>query len=402
MGNCNPVELTIRDSYRRVTNTDYEPIDMDGVRFQAFGAFNDDVRRAYARNYGLVDSEWNRFQARYNLWERSHFYTDPAAMTGAVACATKATTEDPTGNFSADPNRDDNGNGTVDECEAAGAGSRCDVFSQKCTLPYRQRTAKTIPWYIAGDSTLFEPDNWAVLEWDVAMRSAIQTSRLIECRKTGEADCTTQYPMWTGQQDDNDEAVRIAREVDACRREKGWTAADCDGLAKAGAAAVATERGNAQDASTLAIGDILAMPPAIVLCHNPVTESDHPACGKPGLVVRTGDIRYNTVLNVEKPQTGSPWGIMVDGNDPLTGEKVAASINIWTHVTDLAAQGVVDLVRYANGELKTDEITNGNYIRDWATAAKISSGGAALPQLSSAQINARLASGASSTRPPSQ
>ncbi|MBL9038883.1 MAG: hypothetical protein JNG84_10235, partial [Archangium sp.] len=36
---CSPIELTIRQSFRRVTDTDYEPEDWDGYRFQAFGAF---------------------------------------------------------------------------------------------------------------------------------------------------------------------------------------------------------------------------------------------------------------------------------------------------------------------------------------------------------------------------
>jgi len=46
--NCNPVELTIRESYRRVVDTDYEPMDFDGVRFQTLGAFNFSYRRGYA------------------------------------------------------------------------------------------------------------------------------------------------------------------------------------------------------------------------------------------------------------------------------------------------------------------------------------------------------------------
>ena len=39
-GNCNPVEITLRQSFRKVVDTDYEPVDLDGFRFQAFGAFN--------------------------------------------------------------------------------------------------------------------------------------------------------------------------------------------------------------------------------------------------------------------------------------------------------------------------------------------------------------------------
>ena len=74
--NCNPVEVTLRHSFRKVTDTDYEPFDQDGLRFQAFGAFNFNYRFGYERNYCMVDDRWFRFQSRYNLWERSHYYQD--------------------------------------------------------------------------------------------------------------------------------------------------------------------------------------------------------------------------------------------------------------------------------------------------------------------------------------
>jgi hypothetical protein len=389
-GNCNPVEITIRDSYRQVTDTDYEPADHDGLRFQVLGAFNFNYRRGYERNYGMLDQHWTRFLSRYNLWERSHYYEDPAALSGFVPCATKETTEDPTGDPAADPNRDSSpADGTADECAAAGAGSQCDVFKHRCTLPYAKRTARTIPWYIAGDTSLFEPVSWAVEEWDLALKTAVQTARLLECRKTAGSDCDARFPMWRGQQDDIDEAVRISNELNACRRRAGWTAPECDEAAKAAASAVATERGNASDPGTLAIGEVAVLPPVLVLCHNPVVAGDHPACGVPGLSPRIGDLRYNTVLTIPNPQAPSAWGIMTDGDDPLTGEKVAGSMNIWTHVTDLAAQQLVDLVRYANGELATGDITNGKYVRDFATAAKLSAKGS-LPTLSKADITQRL------------
>ena len=72
-GNCNPVELTIRQSFRRVVDKDYEPLDWDGKRFQAYGAFYVE-RSGYARNYGMSDDKWYRFINRYNIWDRSHYY----------------------------------------------------------------------------------------------------------------------------------------------------------------------------------------------------------------------------------------------------------------------------------------------------------------------------------------
>jgi hypothetical protein len=390
-GDCNPTELTIRESFRKVVDDDYEPENLDGVRFQTLGAFNFDERRGYARNYGLLDQDWVRFIARYNIWDRSHTYSDAAGMKGPLACATKATTEDPTGDPNADPNRDLDGNGTADECEGAGAGARCDVFNQKCTLPYRLRQTHTIPWYIAGDVSLFDPTDWAVEEWDLAMKTAVQTARLVECRKTGGTGCESQFPMWSGQQDDIDEATRISRDVNACHRKQGWTAPACADLARTEAAAVAAERGHPGEPGTLAIGDVVALPTVIALCHNPVVDGDHPSCGAKGLAARLGDIRYNIVLNIQSPQVPMYWGIMVDGNDPLSGEKVAGSMNIWTATTDLAAQSLVDLVRYINGEISTADITNGTYVQNWAAGAKLSAAGG-LPTMNKTEISKRLAS----------
>ncbi len=390
-GNCNPVELTIRESYRRVVDTDYEPVDHDGVRFSTLGAFNFNYRRGYDRHYGMLDAEWNRFISRYNIWERSHFYEVPEELSGPIPCATFETTEEPTGDPNANPNRDEDENGTADECEAAGPGSRCDVHSQKCTLPYRQRTSLTIPWYIAGDTSLFEASDAAVVQWDLAMKTAVMSARLIECRTTGGDDCDARYPMWRGQQDDNDEAIQIAIQVTDCRRNEGWEAEECNQLAEDLAKDLAAARGDSADPSTLAIAEVINTPSVFVLCHNPVEDDDHPACGEQGLAPRMGDIRFHQVVNVEKPQTQSPWGIMADGDDPLTGEKVVGSMNIWTHVTDLAAQNLVDLALYANGELETDEVTNGEYVRKWAEAANLSGKGA-LPTLPKADIESRLAS----------
>ena len=53
VGNCNPIELTLRHSFRKVEDFDYEPRHWDGIKFRAYGAF-DVERRGYSRNYGLT------------------------------------------------------------------------------------------------------------------------------------------------------------------------------------------------------------------------------------------------------------------------------------------------------------------------------------------------------------
>lgn len=394
---CNAVELTIRHAFRKVPNHDYEPEDWDGYRFQAFGAFTTD-RKGYARNYGMTDTNWHRFINRYNLWERSHFYTDATAMTGAVECYTPATT--PAG---ADPHRDLNNDGTEDECAAVGNGSRCDIFSQKCTLPFRNREVRPVVWYFSEGSNpdYFHSSREAAHDWDVALRSAIVTAKYAECVKTFGENCADQYPVYKGQQDDNQDAIWLAKEVDDCR---AGLAQGVNGSCEALADKLGAERNMSPGVIALA-----KMPEVAVLCHSPVEANDPALCGSPrlpadltaslcfsarlagdtatmdrcatALQVRKGDLRYHVINIITSPQTPSPWGIMVDGHDPLTGEKVSASINVWSHVTDLFSQGIVDTARYIKGELTTADVTEGTYVRDWASAAEAASSGGSLPRM---------------------
>jgi hypothetical protein len=159
-GNCNPVELTLRQSFRRIEKSDYVPKNYDGFRFQAYGGFYED-RKGYARDYGMVDSKWSRFLSQYNIWNRSHYYSDPEGMNGAVRCylpLKECEGGDCVGTpYGSDPNRDEDGDGTADECASVTdktgfAGSQCDTYNQKCTLPYQAREQKPVVWYYTSGS----------------------------------------------------------------------------------------------------------------------------------------------------------------------------------------------------------------------------------------------------------
>lgn len=400
-GNCNPVELTIRQAFKKVVDDDFEPQDWDGRRFQAFGAFYVE-RNGYARDYGMVDDKWHRFISRYNIWERSHYYAEPESMSDPIECNTPETTP-----YGADPTRDDDGNGTHDECEAVTAatdfaGSRCDQFTHKCTLPYQARVQKPVVWHYTKNShqDYFEGTEWAAHEWDVALRVAVQAAKYAECTRTnafsgdGNADglddvCQSKFPVYSGQQDDNQDAINLAREVDDCRNGLAHGGEDCESLA----GKMATDRGYTQG-----VVDIANMGEMVVLCHGPVEAKDPAVCGDKRLPadisaadcdrewnseepdqeivaqcnaaksVRIGDLRYHQVNVIKHPQTPSPWGIYTDAEDPLSGNKIAASINVWSHVNDLWSRGVVDMVRYIQGELPVEEITDGKYIGDWVAA----------------------------------
>jgi hypothetical protein len=310
---CNPVELKLRLSFRRVEDRDYQPVDWDGTRMGMFGLFTND-RFGYDRQYGLVDDRQYRFASRHNIWEQTHATKSDGSF---FACNTEDST--PVG---ADPDRDTPPvTGTADECEEVGPGSRCDKFNHACTLPLNERDVRKIPYYYGPDSDpeLFGSVALALAQWDGAMRHAVQTGRYAECVRTTQK-ATSPSPD----------------EMAACR-EKFPT--DQEGAEK-------------------------AVSQVFVLCHNPVTSEDDEACGAPGLLARVGDLRYNMTNVIKGPQEPSPWGILADAIDPLTGEVVAASVNIWDDTTAYVAQLTVDKMRWYLGELSNDDISSGRYLSD--------------------------------------
>ncbi len=361
--NCNPTEVKLRLSFKQVVDTDYEPTEWDGNKMYAFGWFTQD-RYGYSRNYGVVDQKWHRYASRYNIWTQSHvqgsqcgidFWRDaqgniinyqvnsdgsfahdpttglPVPATGTACVAQNTCRPYPGTPLGGDPNRSTNGDGTADECrffdqsgKLLNQGSQCDVTRQQCNLPLYSRTIRTIPWYYGPDSdpTLFASTANALGQWNLAVKRAAQIGKQVEANRIG----------MDGSQFVTDEA---------------------------------------QLAADIASGHP-AVPNVFVLCHNPTVKGDDPACTPDGTTVyaRLGDIRYNLVEILPNPQSGSPWGIMVDADDPLTGEKVATSVNEWGAVLDIASQGTEDLIRWINGEISDAQIINGQYLNFWVKASE--------------------------------
>jgi hypothetical protein len=373
VGNCNPNEITVRHAFKRVVDTDYEPIDWDGQRFETYGAFTTD-RDGYARDYGLADADWKRFISRYNIWERSHVYANPDKMEDAAKCMS---------------------DGDCTSASGINGVSHCDMYAQKCTLPYQSRKEKPIVWHYSDGSApaYFEATREAAEEWDVAMRVAVQAAKYAECMNYGNlaaqgVPCAAQYPAAIdGNYADEEDALFLVKEVEACRRSAVAAGKkDPEGECAATADAIADQRGYAPSVRALA-----KLPEMVLLCHSPVDKLDPAACGKPGTVARLGDLRYHLITAVEPPQAGSPWGIMSDSNDPLTGEHVAASVNVWTSINDTWAQNLVDIFRYIGGELKTSDITDGTYVDKWVDAARLSNGFAIAPLMDKDEVDKRVA-----------
>ncbi|HKQ67979.1 MAG TPA: hypothetical protein VJT73_01505, partial [Polyangiaceae bacterium] len=357
-GACDPSEVKLRLSFLRIAQPgqpgyrDYSPQEWDGARFNAHGAFIRE-RLGYDRNYGVVDSKWHHLIQRYNIWDKTHL---DLTCTG-----------------SGDVDHD----GTDDSCVRAPAGSRCDDFVGRCTIPYAQRQIRTNAWHYnlnGADEVAFDSTNLATEEWDTAMRLAVQAARRVECQRTAQKSlvgtrwegqaCDAAFPVNQG----DDAEVESVRAVNQCWKEKGRGAAEC---------------------APIDPNSVAALPTMIALCHSPVRAGDDPMCGPEGLFTRPGDLRYHQVNVVPTPQSASPWGYGPTMADPLTGEVIQASINVWNSVTEQAAQLLVDQIRWINGEIPTAEVTSGNYVQAWASAAAAHAPGSA-PMLSPAQIDERI------------
>ncbi len=400
-GNCENSEITVRFSYSRIAQpgqpgfTDYQPIDWDGSRMNAFGVFTRD-RLGWDRNYGVVDDKWHRFAQRYNIWQATHSDENCAKPeTVSNGCDPNRDLGDLDCDGKADPG---NGpNGTDDECESGeNWGSRCDPFVGKCTIPFAKRKTKAVPWHYTvamDDTTIFESTQFATWQWDAAMRTAVQSARYAECVRTGTASLLGSE--WNdrslfangGQPTSTDQMKQRCQEVFPI--DASYDDAELDAVRDVNMC-VKLGQSRADCVASLNPRSVAAMSPMVVLCANPVAAGDDPSCGAPGMVVRPGDIRYHQVNVWPTRQNASPWGFGPSLSDPLTGEIIAASINVYNSVTDSAAQSFVDQVRWINGEIGAAEITSGKFVHDWVQAGNIGAAASTGPLMTPQEIERRL------------
>jgi hypothetical protein len=361
-GTCESSEIKVRMSFLRVKQPgepgyqEYEPLHWDGARMDAFGIFTQD-RKGYDNHYGVVDEAWYRFAQRYNIWQESFARDENGAIIG---CGSDGP-YDP----ALDPTRDDDSDGTDDECQEKGpAGSQCNAVARACTLPYAQRQVRTVAWHhhMSNDNdVIVEQSKLATEEWDAAMRTAVQSARQAECRRTsGRSTRRTDF------------ANVFARKLDEAGGNAALACANTFFIDQAEEAELRNVRalnrcwarlGHGAPACTPSSG-VAGISPVIAFCHNPVQDSDDPACGARGITTRPGDIRYHSINIWPTPEDSSPWGFGPSWADPLTGEIIQASINVYNAVTDERAQRIVDRARWYAGELATPEILSGQYVRD--------------------------------------
>jgi hypothetical protein len=362
---CNEHQLTVRHSFKRVVDNDYEAAHWDGQRFETYGAFtiglDETELGSFDREYGLRDSGRYRGIQRYNIWKRSHVYTNPDKLEGPTRCIADA------------------------DCSEISPASRCDTYRQKniCTLPYTRRETKPVVFHYVqgGDPTYFDATRDAVAQWDAALRLAVAAARTAECKTHGLTEGCGNEPVH-GNFSAEEDLAYLVTEITACRNGLVNGGKDCESYAED----IGRARGYADDVIALA-----KEKPMVLLCHSPVEKGDDPLCGPEKTIARMGDLRFNLINAIARPEVNGPWGIMTDANDPETGEKVAANVTSYVAINDSFAASIVDKLQYIAGEVKTEDVTDGTYITRYRDAVESASKGAMMPLYTSSEVNQRVA-----------
>ncbi|MEM1029588.1 MAG: zinc-dependent metalloprotease [Myxococcota bacterium] len=330
---CNDQEAYVRSSFLRIDEApDFEPLEMSRATGDVVGnpaqingsllaGYSNTVEQGWDPGYGFTDALYKRFAHVHNTW---------AAVHQDHACAS---------------NEDLDGDGTADQCQNAvtgysgAAGAQCDVHTEACTIPYRDRQIRPIAYHVneampddlqdpvddAGAPTALGPSEEVMAGWDQLMRNAVAYAREVECRRTG-------------------------GDRDACHAE--FFEAEKEMLVYGGW-----------------LVDVPRDPtPVLTLCHNPVRGYDHEVCGPEGMKARLGDIRRN-IMGYWPHASRAPYGGIGNwGADPLTGQIFGAAAMTMGRSATMAAAFQRDVIMVALGEMSIEDITAGvpaqNYVRD--------------------------------------
>lgn len=343
---CTPPEVKMRTSFQRLTgDEDFEPFEESIAQRDVIGNWGNagnSFNREYGAppittwdpQYGYTDAKTKTFYALHNIWEKSHL---------DKTCGTDAA-------FS---NRDEDFNGTADECEGASnvGGSQCDVEVGKCTIPVRERTVKTMGWWLnqetpleyldkqtsSGQRESIGPIEEMNETWNTLFKVSVAYRREVECRRTG-------------------------GDRQACHAEFFEMDGDLPAtqMVRFGAWGTDVPKELAVDQGR----------PLVVTCHNPVRAYDDKSCGVPGYQARLGDVRKNYIIYWPFASRAPYGGVASIGADPLTGEMVGATATIMGRSVTAAAAQVRDVLQLNMGDVKIEDLIQGSQPMQFADRVK--------------------------------
>ena len=344
---CTPIEVKMRTSFQRLSgDEDFEPFEEDRAFRDVVGNWGNagnNFNREYGGapitawdpQYGYTDANTKTFYSIHNIWEKSHT---------ATAC-----------NDNADEDKD----GIADQCAAVPGshGSQCDVNVGRCTIPVRDRKVKTNAYSLNVDAPqdLTDPTDASgkkigdgpieenTVTWNQIFKVAVAYRREVECRRTHDGsrdDCHAQFFQGTGPE--SKQMVKFG----------GW-GVDTPTEWK-------TDHDDKTNADT----------PIIATCHNPVRGYDLPICGKPGEIIRLGDIRRNYAIYWQYASRAPYGGVASIGGDPITGEMLGVTATIMMRSATYAAAQQRDIIALANGDLKIEDLITGVQATNYANHIK--------------------------------
>ena len=191
-------------------------------------------------------------------------------------------------------------------------------------IPVEDREIRTIPYYIhhnLKEPLMAKASRQAIEEWDVAFRRAAYITKNPEDTVINGLD--------------------IATSVD-------WEAN--------------------RDALDSLKGTAKYIPHVFVPCEVPVAKDDDPACRMNngvdmgvGYTPREGDFRKNYLWIVPQNQDNGLLGYGPHTVDPLTGRVISNQSHVYTAPMNNIATGLVDQIKFYNGEISGDGIRQNDY-----------------------------------------
>jgi hypothetical protein len=327
---CNTQEASIRFAFwkRPAELSDFEPLDntyapMDVIA--SFGSVGDSFspgygypQQEYDPQYGYTDQGLHQLAGLHNIWAQSHI----------------------AGSF-CESNKDGNNDGTADACAAditgygGSLGSQCDVLTKQCTIPYRDRSVRTVGYWVNEDmpqefqDILDEAGNPVqrgaaediAYSWNQMFMNAVAFAREAECRRTGDGDKAACHDAYFVSGDSPDAKVMVSY--------GGWLT-----------------------------DNPLDQTPVLVACHNPVRAYDKlDTCGKVGDKARLGDIRKNFMIHHAGDARAHYGGLGGLFSDPETNEYIGTTAT--TVYTEQRARRILDSLLVAMGDITVQDYIDG-------------------------------------------
>jgi hypothetical protein len=318
---CSPGGIAVRTSFARIGDSDFEPFVYSADRMSRYGFFLS-RRDGYDDEYGITVSGRRVFANRHNIWKQSHIKD---AQGNLLACGANDVRAE---KVELGVRKGGGDQKAVDAalksaklersaCMTSNVASHCDAdmalawdtAEGACTIPYIDREVKPIVYYITKN--LPESLQWDALEigkqWNRAFSQTVASLRRLECEDFGGKDCATKY-------------------------------------------------------TPEAAGEIFTV------CHNPVVDADNDACGAVGFEARYGDVRRSFIAWIDEPHgkySGAPLGFGPPSSDPITGEIISGTANLYGDGFDIYATQGADILAMMRGDLQITDTQTNQAFADW-------------------------------------